>query len=169
MILITGGGGKTGRAIVARLAARGEPVRALVRRPEQVEPLLELGAAEAVVGDFYDRTALEQAARGVRAVYHICPNVHPDEIVIGELAIAAAKTAGVEHFVYHSVLHPQTEGMPHHWKKLRVEEQLLEVPGLAIPSCSRQPTCKTCWVSGTPSFRMGFTRSRTRSRHAWGW
>jgi uncharacterized protein YbjT (DUF2867 family) len=31
----------------------------------------------------------------------------------------------VEHFAYHSVLHPQTETMPHHWQKLRVEEMLL--------------------------------------------
>ena len=28
-------------------------------------------------------------------------------------------------FVYHSVLHPQIEAMPHHWTKLRVEEMLL--------------------------------------------
>ena len=32
----------------------------------------------------------------------------------------------MEHFVYHSVLHPQTEKMNHHWQKLRVEEMLLE-------------------------------------------
>jgi len=126
MILITGAGGKTGRAILSRLAARGEPVRVLVRRPDQAQPAVDSGAADAVVGDFFDRTAVEGAARGVRAIYHICPNVHPDEIAIGEIVIAAAKTAGVEQFVYHSVLHPQTEGMPHHWKKLRVEERLLE-------------------------------------------
>ncbi len=27
-------------------------------------------------------------------------------------------------FVYHSVLHPQIEAMPHHWAKMRVEEML---------------------------------------------
>jgi hypothetical protein len=32
----------------------------------------------------------------------------------------------VQHFVYHSVLHPQIEAMPHHWLKMRVEEQLFE-------------------------------------------
>jgi uncharacterized protein YbjT (DUF2867 family) len=45
---------------------------------------------------------------------------------MGQIAIAAAREERVEHFVYHSVLHPQTEAMPHHWLKLRVEEQLLE-------------------------------------------
>ena len=59
------------------------------------------------------------------SVYHVCPNVSPDEIAIGRVSIAAARSAGVEHFVYHSVLHPQTEAMPHHWLKLRVEEALI--------------------------------------------
>jgi uncharacterized protein YbjT (DUF2867 family) len=30
--------------------------------------------------------------------------------------------------VYHSVLHPQIEAMPHHWNKMRVEEMLLGSP-----------------------------------------
>jgi uncharacterized protein YbjT (DUF2867 family) len=62
---------------------------------------------------------------GVGAVYLICPN-SPDEIVIAKLVIAEARKTGVEHLVYHSVLHPQTEKMNHHWQKLRVEEMILE-------------------------------------------
>jgi len=72
------------------------------------------------------QATMDQAARGVQAVYHICPNVSPGEVAIGQAAITAACSAGAEHFVYHSVLHPQTEAMPHHWQKLRVEEQLFE-------------------------------------------
>ena len=45
-------------------------------------------------------------------------------------------------FVYHSVLHPQIEAMPHHWNKMRVEEMLFSAK-LASPSCSRRPTCRT--------------------------
>jgi uncharacterized protein YbjT (DUF2867 family) len=71
-----------------------------------------------------DRGILDRAMRGARAVYHICPNMHPDEVAIGQAAIAAAREAGVQHFVYHSVLHPQVEAMPHHWLKMRVEEQV---------------------------------------------
>jgi uncharacterized protein YbjT (DUF2867 family) len=56
--------------------------------------------------------------------------MNPDEVAIGQVVIAAARSAGIEHLVYHSVLHPQTEAMPHHWKKLRVEEKLIE-SGLA--------------------------------------
>jgi uncharacterized protein YbjT (DUF2867 family) len=62
----------------------------------------------------------------IHSVYHICPNVSPDEAAIGATVIAAARSAGVERFVFHSVLHPQAEAMPHHWQKLRVEEQLFE-------------------------------------------
>jgi uncharacterized protein YbjT (DUF2867 family) len=66
---------------------------------------------------------------GVSAVYFICPNVNPDELKFAQHAVAAARTAGLPglpHFVYHSVLHPQVEAMPHHWLKMRVEEMLFE-------------------------------------------
>jgi len=126
MILVTGASGKTGRALIRALVAKGQAVRALVRRAEQVEPIEALGAEQIIVGNMRDETAMWRAAQGVRAIYHICPNVHPDEVAIGKAAIAAARAAGVEQFVFHSVLHPQTEAMPHHWNKLRVEEALFE-------------------------------------------
>lgn len=126
MILVTGAAGKTGRAVVRAVAGKGEKVKALVRRPEQVEQLLALGAAEVVVGDMLSQLTFEHIMPGSRAVYHICPNVDPYETIIGAFAIQEAHAAGVEHFVYHSVLHPQTEDMPHHWKKLHVEELLFE-------------------------------------------
>ena len=126
MILVTGAAGKTGRAIIRALVARGQTVRALVHRDEQAQLVRSLGAQEAVVGDMRDEDTLRRAAGGVRAVYHICPNVSPDEVPIGRAAIAAAQDAGVERFVFHSVLHPQTETMTHHWNKLRVEEALFE-------------------------------------------
>ncbi len=126
MIFVTGAAGKTGRAVIRALSARGAAARALVHRPEQVRLVEELGAREVRVGDMRQLATMRAAMRGVRAVYHICPNVSPDEVGIGQAVIAAACSAGVEHVVYHSVLHPQTEAMPHHWLKLRVEERLLE-------------------------------------------
>jgi uncharacterized protein YbjT (DUF2867 family) len=126
MILITGAAGKTGRAVLQSLRDNGEPVRALVRRAEQEGIVSSLAAQEAVVGDMKSAATMERAMQGVRAVYHICPNVSPDEFTIGKAAIKAAQSAGVEHFVFHSVLKPQTGSMPHHWNKLRVEEMLIE-------------------------------------------
>jgi len=65
------------------------------------------------------------------AVYHICPNMSPNELSSANALVAAAVKQGLRRFVYHSVLHPQIEAMPHHWAKLRVEEMLLR-SGLAV-------------------------------------
>ena len=99
---------------------------AFVHREEHTAVLKSLGAEKAVVGNLHDEAAIRSAMNGVRAVYHICPNMNPDELVIGKLVIGAAREGGVEHFVYHSVLHPQVEKMNHHWQKMRVEEVLFE-------------------------------------------
>ncbi|NIS79615.1 MAG: NmrA family NAD(P)-binding protein, partial [Anaerolineales bacterium] len=126
MILVTGAAGKTGRSIIRSLVAKGVTVRAFVHRREQVQTVESLGASQTIVGDMCDRSTMERAVQGIRAIYHICPNVSPDEVAIGQMAISAAQSANVEHFVYHSVLHPQIEAMPHHWHKMRVEEQLIQ-------------------------------------------
>ena len=125
MILITGAGGKTGRALIRALSGV-ESVCAFVHHEEQVSALRDLGAENIVIGDMQDESAIRSAMQGVRAVYHICPNMSPNEFVIGILIVSDARKAGVTHFVYHSVLHPQTEKMMHHWQKLRVEEMILE-------------------------------------------
>ena len=124
MILVTGAAGKTGRAVIKALAGAGAQVRALVRRPGEPGALRALGAAEVSVGSFEDRGALALAAGGAQAIYHICPNASANEIAYARAVAEAAKAQNVERFVYHSVLHPQIEAMPHHWAKLRVEEML---------------------------------------------
>jgi NAD(P)H dehydrogenase (quinone) len=124
MILVTGAAGKTGKAVVRALAARSGPIRALVRRADHAEALMALGATEVSVGRFEDARALARAAAGVRAIYHICPNVSRDEVAYARAVIGAAQANGVKRFVYHSVLHPQIEAMPHHWQKMRAEEML---------------------------------------------
>lgn len=135
MILITGAGGKTGRALI-RALSKAESVCALVRREEYISVAKSLGAEKVIVGDLRDESAVRAALEGARAVYHMCPNMSPDEVVIGNLVIRKARNAGVEHFVYHSVLHPQTERMNHHWQKLRVEEMIFES---GIPFTILQP------------------------------
>lgn len=125
MILITGAGGKTGRTLVKALS-KTESVCVFVHREEHVSVLKSLGADKVIVGDMHDESAIQTAMQGTRSVYHICPNMNPDEVVIGKLVIGVAHEVGVEHFVYHSVLHPQTEKMNHHWQKIRVEEMIFE-------------------------------------------
>jgi uncharacterized protein YbjT (DUF2867 family) len=124
MILVTGAAGKTGKAIVKALAAKGAAVRALVRRPDHVDALKQIGAAEVSIGSFEDAGALADAVAGANAIYHICPNVSPSEFDYARSVTAAAQAHGVKRFVYHSVLHPQIEAMPHHWRKMRSEQML---------------------------------------------
>jgi len=138
MILVTGAAGKTGRAAIRALAEKGQTVCALIRCADQAAQMESLGASRSVVGDMRDEATLRRAAQGVHAIYHICPNVHPDEAAIGRAVISAAQAAGVERMVFHSVLHPQTEAMPHHWNKLRVEELLFE-SGLSYTSVQPAP------------------------------
>jgi NAD(P)H dehydrogenase (quinone) len=137
MILVTGAPGKTGRAVIQALAKSRARIRALAHRSDQVAELEALGVDDVVVGDLTDEACVVRAVKGARAIYHMAPNVSPDEVAIGRIVIAAAKGAGVEHFVFHSVLHPQIEAMPHHWRKLRVEELLLES---GLPCTILQPT-----------------------------
>jgi NAD(P)H dehydrogenase (quinone) len=137
MILVTGAAGKTGQAVIQALADRREPIRALIHRAEQAPSVKALGVTEVHAGDLLDRAGMQRAVDGVRAIYHMAPNVSPDEGSIGEIIIAAAQSARIERFVFHSVLHPHVEAMPHHWQKARVEE-LIFASGL--PFTILQPT-----------------------------
>jgi NAD(P)H dehydrogenase (quinone) len=137
MILLTGAAGKTGTAVLHALAETGEPVRAFVRDQAQAERVSRAGAAKVAIGDLEIRSDLAAAIKGTRAVYHICPNMHPAEIEIGRMFIGLCRDEGVERFVFHSVFHPQIEAMPHHWNKMRVEETLI---GSGLDYTILQPT-----------------------------
>jgi uncharacterized protein YbjT (DUF2867 family) len=126
MILVTGASGKTGLAVVKALSKRKLLVRAMVHKPEQQATLKAMGAADAVIADLEDAAAVRKALAGISACYLIVPNVHPREFQIGQQFVSLALAAGVERIVYHSVLFPQIEAMPHHWQKLRVEEMLAQ-------------------------------------------
>src|SRR5215831_2791657 len=130
LILVTAAAGRTGRAAVRALAARGVAVRALVRRPEQVAILRTVGAAEVVVGDLRDRAVLRRAAHGTRGAYYICPELSPDEEEIGGGLVKALREASAGRLVYHSVLHPQAGDLPHHLMKLHTERRIVDA-GLA--------------------------------------
>lgn len=156
-VLVTGAAGKTGRAIIQALARREVPIRALVHRAEDAAPLQRLGAAEVLAGDMRDAETLRAATLGARAVYHICPNVHPDEVGIGRTALAAARSSGVRQFAYHSVLLPAVEAMPHHWLKHRVEMLLAEsgVPFTVLQPCAYMQNLLAQWESIVDLGRLG--------------
>jgi NAD(P)H dehydrogenase (quinone) len=120
-VLVTGAGGKTGRAVVRALLADGVRPRALVRSARRVGD----DRTEVVVGDQRRVDDLVAALDGADAVYAIAPNVSPDEVAMGQALLEACRRAGTRRVVFHSVIHPQLRAMPHHLDKGRVEERLV--------------------------------------------
>jgi uncharacterized protein YbjT (DUF2867 family) len=71
MILVTGAAGKTGQAVVRRLAARRLPVRALVYRADQAALYEHIDGVQTSVGALEDQAAMARAMGGVRSIYFI--------------------------------------------------------------------------------------------------
>ncbi|MFF1722314.1 NAD(P)H-binding protein [Streptomyces sviceus] len=103
MILVTGATGHVGSELVRRLAAAGEPVRAMTRRP--AEARLPAGA-EAVYGDAADPASLDAAFAGVDGVFLMSAQaVGTAPEPTHDLALAAAaERAGVSRVVKLSTL-----------------------------------------------------------------
>lgn len=128
-IAIVGAAGQTGLATLAALAGHRGPVRALVRRAEQEEPVRAAGATEVAVIDLDDPSSLSAAFDGASVVFHIPPVFTINEPEQVESVLAAATAAAVERFVFHSVLQPFTPGVRHHERKAR-SEALVRTSGL---------------------------------------
>ncbi len=125
MILVTSAYGNNGRRLIPRLAAKGIDVRAL-NLSNKREELKNLGAKEVIVGNALDHVTLDKAMKGIESVFHVGPSFHPKEAEMGISVIDAASRAGVEHFVYDSVLHPQISTLLQHRMKLSVEQHLID-------------------------------------------
>lgn len=166
-VLVTGAGGRTGQAIVPALVGAGHAVRVFVRRAESGAALKALGAAEVCQGDLNDDAGVADALDGIDALYHIPPTMSPDEVAIGKRLIAAGQYAALGHFVYHSVLHPQIQGLPHHWSKLFVEEALIEsgLPFTILQPCSYMQNTLGDWknITGKGAHTMAFSVDRALS------
>src|SRR5215213_2704737 len=110
-VLLIGGTGLLGGAVAEHLAARGEPVRALVREGKRVARLRALGF-ELVVGDLRDRRTLERVLRDVRAVVTTAQGdplrrkkpMRQIDGLANQLLIATARRMQVEHVVFVSAL-----------------------------------------------------------------
>ncbi|HET9021649.1 MAG TPA: NmrA family NAD(P)-binding protein [Ornithinibacter sp.] len=129
-VLVVGATGKTGRAVCAALVARGVRVRAAVRpgREDAAPP-----GTEAVPVDLAQGQGLEATLDGTRAAYHLAPNVHPDEVGIARRVGIAASAVGLPRLVFHSVLHPDDQRMPHHLRKAEAERVLHDLlPGRVV-------------------------------------
>lgn len=120
-VLVIGAAGKTGRAVTRALLARAVTVRAAVR-PGSTSPVYAGPSVHVVPLDLLSGTGLPVAVAGVDAVYHLAPNVHPDEVGIARRVAEAAAAEGISRFAFHSVLHPDDASMPHHLRKAEAEQ-----------------------------------------------
>lgn len=147
LVLVSGANGRTGRAVVSALVARGARVRAFVRKADQTEGLMALGAGEVALGDMLLADSIDDAARGCTAIVHIGPPMHADEQLITSHFVAAAKKANVARFVYYSVMHPLRREVPHHARKLDTEEMVIEsgVPYTIVQPIRYMQHLETIW------------------------
>jgi uncharacterized protein YbjT (DUF2867 family) len=113
MVFLTGSTGYMGRILIGGLLARKHGVRALARRGS--EGRLPAGC-EVVSGDALDAATYQQHVRTADTLVHLVGVAHPSpakadqfravDLVSIQAAVAAAKFAGIRHFVYVSVAHP---------------------------------------------------------------
>jgi nucleoside-diphosphate-sugar epimerase len=109
-ILVTGGTGFTGTALVERLCRDGHSVVALDYKEGLACDTLRAMGAEVVIGSVTDAAAVERSMRGVEFVFHLAaafrelnvPNSFYDEVNVGgtRMVMEAALRAGVWKFVY---------------------------------------------------------------------
>ncbi|MCT7352407.1 NAD(P)H-binding protein [Streptomyces sp. 15-116A] len=116
-ILVTGGTGTLGRHVTERLRAGGHEVRVLSRHSQPYAVDLREGGS-----------ALDAAVTGVDTIVHCATTPRGDEQAARNL-IAAARRAGVTHFVYISIVGVDRVPFPYYKVKLAVE-RLVEESGL---------------------------------------
>jgi uncharacterized protein YbjT (DUF2867 family) len=97
-ILVTGGTGRLGRLVVARLHDAGRDVRVLSRHGRASVPGIDFMAA-----DLFDDAGFEPALEGVATIIHCAGSGKGDDVATLNL-VRAASRAGTSHFVYISVI-----------------------------------------------------------------
>ena len=153
MILVVGATGQLGTAIVRKLVAGGQPVRAFVRRTGQYQHLQGAGV-ELAFGDLRDPASLDAACRGAEVVIATANAILPQgsssfEAVEGkgyQDLIAACQKHGVKQFIFISVpVTPYDDTVPS-FRYKRLNEQRLQASGLNY-TILRASLFMDCWFA----------------------
>jgi uncharacterized protein YbjT (DUF2867 family) len=130
IILVTGATGQQGGAVARQLLKQpGFAVLALTRDPAKpAARALAQNGAEIIQGDLDDLGSIRKAlqgAYGVFSVQNFMEAGYDGEIRQGKQLAEAAKAAGVQHFVYSSVVSAERQtGLPHFESKWQIEQHI---------------------------------------------
>lgn len=119
-ILVTGGTGTVGSAVVKELVARKAEVSVLTRDISKALP----NGVKAVQGNLGDVGSVRRVFNGIDAVF-LLTAVSPTEASEGLMALSGMRLAGVKRVVYLSVHHADKAAwLPHFGSKVGIEEAL---------------------------------------------
>jgi NADH dehydrogenase len=112
MILVTGGTGFIGRALIRHLVEQGYPVRTLIRPSPSSPRLPRSVAVDVAVSSFSDERGLRAAMVGVDIIYHLASGewrgprteLMESDIQATRAVVEAAEDAGVQRIFYVSHL-----------------------------------------------------------------
>lgn len=118
-VLVTGGTGTLGRHVVMLLRQSGHRARIYSRHPR--------GHVDAVQGDLRTGAGIERALAGMDAVVHAATGARQSltsratDVKGTKRLLDRARTAGIQHFVYMSIVGMEGVAYPYYATKLKAE------------------------------------------------
>jgi uncharacterized protein YbjT (DUF2867 family) len=144
VILLTGATGTVGSALLRRLTADAQPVRALVRDQRRLGD--QRVRVQIALGDLSDPPSFRNALRGVHTVVHLAASIRDQprgsieelNAVATLRLVRAAERAGVERFVFFSAMNAHHHSRTRFFRAKALAEEAVEES--SIPSVIFRPS-----------------------------